>query len=196
MKISGHIFVKCLNICAPLVTETSRRPFAPWMNDDIRAAMNERNEAQRILKQDRRTETLQVQYKNHKIYVKNTIRTAKREFYNKEFISKRGNMAATWRVVRQVQPDGNSKEDDCLPIADKVEQLNTYFANVGKNAFVKSQEGIEAGLINQTHTHRHIHFLNTLFVFLWEQRFCGLFVVFFLCLWAASFGKKKKKKKP
>ncbi len=41
--IFSDIFVKCLNVCASLVTKTARRPFAPWINYDIRAAMNERN---------------------------------------------------------------------------------------------------------------------------------------------------------
>ncbi len=84
------------------------------------------------------------------------IRTAKREHYNEElFTSKRGDIAATWRVVRQLVPDTNSQDDNCLPIADKVDQLNAYFVNVGKNAFDKSREGIQANYLNQTYTNSH-----------------------------------------
>ncbi len=55
-------------------------------------------------------------------------------------------------MVRQLVPNNNSKNGDCLPIVNKVDQLNTYFANVGKNAFDKSRQGTEANYVNQTYT--------------------------------------------
>ena len=42
-------------------------------------------------------------------------------------------------MVRQLVP-GKPKNNDCLPIAGKIDQLNSYFVNVGKNAFLKSQQ--------------------------------------------------------
>ncbi len=113
------------------------------------------NAIQRKLKENKLNGTLQEEYQNLKINVTTMIRTAKREHYNKEFTSKRGDIAATWRVVRQLVPDNNSKDGDCLSIDDKVDQLNTYFANVGKNAFDKSREGIETNYLNQTYTTSH-----------------------------------------
>ncbi len=57
--------------------------------------------------------------------------------------------------VSQFAPDSNSKDGDCLPIVDKDDQLNIYFANVGKNAFDKSREGTEANYLNQTSNSSH-----------------------------------------
>ncbi len=91
--------------------------------------MSHWNEIQRKLKQDRLNRTLQEKYRNLKLNVKNMIRIAKREHYNNEFINKKGDIAATWRVVHQLVPNSDFKDDACLPIAD-VEQLNTYFAKI------------------------------------------------------------------
>ncbi len=98
MNIFTDTFNQCLNTCAPLVPKVVRRPFAPWINDNIKATMNHRNGIQRDLKEDKLNGTLQEKYKHLKIYVKNMIRTAKRTHYNEEFTSKRGDIAATWRV--------------------------------------------------------------------------------------------------
>ncbi len=53
-------------------------------------------------------------------------------------------------MVRQFVPNSDFKDDACLPIAD-VDQLNTYFANVGRTAFDKSREGSETEYRNQTY---------------------------------------------
>ena len=131
-----NIFHRCLNACAPLVTKRVRRPFAPWMTDDIKSIMKKRNIKQRMLKRDRRNVTLENEYKDLKVQV---ISRAKKEYYNTELMDNSGDVAATWRVVRQLVP-GKPKNNDCLPIAGKIDQLNSYFVNVGKNAFLKSQQ--------------------------------------------------------
>ncbi len=52
VNIFTDTFNQCLNTCAPLVTKVVRRPFAPWINDSIEAAIGHRNEIQRKLKEN------------------------------------------------------------------------------------------------------------------------------------------------
>ena len=42
-------FTKCFNDCAPFITKEIKRPFAPWMNDDMREAMNLRDNTRKNL---------------------------------------------------------------------------------------------------------------------------------------------------
>ncbi len=66
--------------------------------------MNERNAKQRNLKQDRLNSNLQQEYKALKKQVKTMMRAARKEYYNKEFHSPKGNTAAVWRLIREVVP--------------------------------------------------------------------------------------------
>ncbi len=61
-----EVFIKCFDACAPVVTKEIKRPFAPWMNDDLRRAMKVRNNAQSNLKADRHNSRLQELYKREK----------------------------------------------------------------------------------------------------------------------------------
>ncbi len=82
VDILNSVFTSCLNQCAPVVTKVVNKPFAPWLNDEIRSAMATRNDLQSRLKQDRRNATL-----------KNNINTNETEsnrcyaMRNKHFIS-------------------------------------------------------------------------------------------------------------
>lgn len=134
----------CLNACAPLITKTVRRPHAPWMNDDIKSSINERNEAQKTLKLDRHNTYLQAKYKDLKAKVKKMIYTARTEFYNNEFMKSGGDTTAMWRVVRALDLN-KPKDSSSLCMASKVDELNKYFASVGKRAFELSQQGMTGG---------------------------------------------------
>ena len=46
-----------------MVCKEVKKPFAPWINDDIRSHMKERHELLLQLKHDRTNITLQTQYK-------------------------------------------------------------------------------------------------------------------------------------
>ncbi len=52
-------FIDCLNECAPFVTKEVKRPFAPWMNDELWEAMRIRNDTRNQLKRDRNDIVLQ-----------------------------------------------------------------------------------------------------------------------------------------
>ncbi len=63
VDILTSVFTSCLDHCAPVVTSIVNKPWAPWLNDEIRSAMATRNALQTRLKRDRRNAALQEQYK-------------------------------------------------------------------------------------------------------------------------------------
>ena len=83
-------FIKCLNKCAPLVTKEIKRPFAPWMNDSIREAMNIRNTTHVKLICDRHNTSLQEQYKPEKKHVKTLIDKCRTRHYRNELNNNKG----------------------------------------------------------------------------------------------------------
>ena len=156
VNIFTDIFHCCLNTCAPFKTKKVRRPYAPWMTDDIRSAIRERNNAQALLKQDRNNLTLQTQYKDLKTKVKKMIHAARIAFHNNAFIENNGDVAATWRAVNKLG-FAKSKDSMCLSMANKVDELNEYFVDVGRRAFEKSQQGTSGDASNE-----YLHTLNNL----------------------------------
>ncbi len=84
-------FIKCLNDCAPIVTKSITRPFAPWMNDDIREAQILRNNIRINLKSARHNVILQEQYKEARKRVKTLITAGKAEYYHKQLNETKGN---------------------------------------------------------------------------------------------------------
>ncbi len=94
-------FQRCVNACAPFVTKTIRRPFAPWISDDLKSVMSKWNNKQRELKLDRFNDTLQTADKNLKVQVKSAI-SAARKYYKKGFNDNRGDVRSMWRVVRHL----------------------------------------------------------------------------------------------
>ena len=49
VEVFNDVFIKCLNECAPVVTKEVRRPYAPWIGEDITLAMGIRNDLQKSL---------------------------------------------------------------------------------------------------------------------------------------------------
>ena len=135
-------FIDCLNECAPLVTKEIKRSFAPWMNNSIREAMNIGNITRVKLKCDRHNADLLEQYKQEKKRVKTLIAECKARYYHDEFRNNKGNSSKTWKTIREIVP--NSKITSNIfnfdNVVDKANELNFYFANVGKNTYTKTQE--------------------------------------------------------
>ncbi len=94
VNISTDNFNKCLNICAPLVTKKVKRPFAPWMDDDLRSLIHEKNKILLSVRHDRNNLERREEYKELKKLVRISLHKTMAEYYNKEFGSNRNNMAA------------------------------------------------------------------------------------------------------
>ena len=144
-----HIFTNTFNIClnqlAPTVTREIKRPFAPWIEDDLKTSIWDKNKLQTTLKNDRSNIILNEQFKQTKKNVEFLLNNAKKEYFHAEFKKSRGNSSATWEVVRDMIPglkSVNSRLTLDNPV-EKANEFNEYFANVGENAFKKSQEGYQ-----------------------------------------------------
>ena len=95
VEIFTEVFMKSLDACAAKVTKIARRPFAPWLSDNIRIAIHAKNEVQKILKGDRQNILFQEEYKREKKMVNTLISKAKSSYYNKQLSTCKGNTAAT-----------------------------------------------------------------------------------------------------
>ncbi len=149
VDILTSVFTSCLNQCAPVVTKVVNKPFAPWLNDEIRSAMATRNDLQSRLKQDRHNETLQEQYKYERNRVKSMLRNAEQAFYREQFHNCRGNTAATWKIIRTMVPSKKQTNNNNVESElEQAENFNELFVNVGKLAFDKTQNEL-----NSEHPH-------------------------------------------
>ena len=130
-----------VNSCAPRVTKVIRRPPAPWIDSNIREAMEATNKAQRILKQNRSNIELQCQYKNLKRQVKNLINHRKKQFYLEELKKCKGDTRLTWKVIKDIVPSVNQTTTTHTPndIVNKAQVFNEFFGNVGKNTYEETQ---------------------------------------------------------
>ena len=143
--ILTEIFNSCLNKCAPVVTKEIFRPFAPWIDQDLKRIINEKNKLQLELKQNRSNIALDTQFKRSKKNTEKLISNAKRDHFRNRFHESKGNSGATWKVVGELIPGlkNNSKRVEFENPSQKAEDFNEYFASVGELAFQKSQEGLD-----------------------------------------------------
>ena len=90
------------------------------------------------------------QFRQTKKNVELRINNAKKEHFYDEFTKCKGNSSATWRVVKDMIPGLKNVNNRLIldnPL-DKANEFNEYFANVGENAFKKSQEGYQPSILN------------------------------------------------
>ncbi len=150
VTIFNETFLKCLDECAPLVTKEVKRPFAPYMTENIRSLIHRRNCVQRSLSKHRNNVDLQNSYKNLKREVKSALHQAKSEHNIKNLEDSKGNSRETWRIIRELVPDGK-KKTVILPVSDddgeestkqRAEHFNKYFSKVGSETFQKSRQSL------------------------------------------------------
>ena len=146
VNILTEIFSVCIDRCAPMVTRKITRPPAPWITYNIKEEMETRNQLQRELKLDRYNITLRDTYKAQKKRVKSLIEKNKKEYYKNQFQGSKDNIAATWKIIRNMLPNDkeNSERADNNDLKVKVEEFNEFFANIGKKTYEKTQEGAVA----------------------------------------------------
>ena len=143
VKTFTEVFIKCLDICAPIVTVEITRPPAPWIDDTLRKAITEKNKLQAKLKTDRCNPDLSFQFKQSKSSTNSLLNTAKKSYFKEKFSSCKGKSGATWGTVNDMIPGLKKKEKlEFDNPSRKVEEFNNYFSSVGENAFKKSQEGL------------------------------------------------------
>ena len=142
-----EVFNNCLDECAPIVTKEITRPPAPWIDDNLKKCISEKNELKSRLKNDRLNQALSDSFKETKKFVEHCLITAKKQHFRTRFHDSKGDSGAAWSVVQDMLPGFKNKNKNALfdnPI-EKAEDFNKYFASVGETAFKKSQEGINGG---------------------------------------------------
>ena len=143
--IFTKVFNNCLDECAPFITTEITRPPAPWIDENMKKIIHEKNQLKARLKLDRSNLLLDSEFKNSKKLVEHCLRTAKKQHFNTEFNDCKGNSGATWKVVEGMLPGLRSRDRSLVfedPI-EKAEDFNQYFSSIGEIAYRKSQEGID-----------------------------------------------------
>ncbi len=140
--IFNDVFTKCLDKCVPIVTKAVKGRPAPWMSDEIREAMQDRNELQQELKIDHDNYSLRECYKTSKNHVKTLIKNTSADHYRDRLKECKSNTSATWKVNKEIIPSHKSTQyvykfsNPC----DKPEEFNKFFSDVGESTFKRSQE--------------------------------------------------------
>lgn len=143
--IFTDVFNNCLDQCAPYVTTEITRPPAPWIDDDMKKIIYEKNKLKERLKSNRSNHLLDSEFKDSKKLVEHCLRTSKKQHFNTEFHNCKGDSGATWKVVEGMLPGLKSRDKNLAfenPL-QKAEDFNDYFASVGEIAYRKSQEGLD-----------------------------------------------------
>lgn len=127
-----------------------KRPFAPWITEDLRSLIHRRNCAQNILKEDRNNTDLQISYKDLKREVTAALRRAKCDYYTTTLEDYKGNGRATWKIIRELVPDVKKKTIR-LPVSDDDEEettkrqanhFNKFFGRVGSETFKRARQNL------------------------------------------------------
>ena len=85
VPIITKVMNESIDRCAPLITRQIKRPPAPWIDENIRIAMKERDELNKRLKLDRDNLALQTVHKEKKNAVKSSLHKAKAKYFLDEF---------------------------------------------------------------------------------------------------------------
>ena len=136
-------FKKSLDSCAPIITKTIHRPPAPWMNDEIRKEMQNRNRLRqrRDLEHDDIVNEL---YRASKKRVKYLIEKAKQIYYNRKFLECKTRHRNMWDVIKKIIP--NKKQNQNVMYTENsdetAEHFNDFFANVGKSVYEETRNNL------------------------------------------------------
>ena len=143
VDVFTDVFVNVLDSRAPIITKQVKRPPAPWITEEIKGAMKNRDNIHKELKKNRQNQILQDQYKNEKKRVKRILQNAKSSYFRDQFQNCRGNSSKMWKTIKKVVPANNKA--DKLNFEDnlsKAEEFNEFFSNVGKTAYEKSRMNV------------------------------------------------------
>ena len=141
LNVLNEVFNSSLSNCAPIITKEIRRPFAPWVTEDIQLSIKKRDDIKKRLKKDRQNPIIHAEYKREKKLVKSKMYNVKTN-YNKAEINKcKGKSKETWKVLNNIIPNKNRPTKYTFDDVDKkAEEFNEFFANVGQKMYERAQE--------------------------------------------------------
>lgn len=119
--------LNCLNNHAPLKQICFKNLPAPWLTAEIRGAMHERNILRRIWRRNKNIASYE-RFKAMRNHAQNLIRIAKSNYYL-TFFSQKDKLTLIWRKLRHLGLIKAKGSIGCL--SHSVEELNSYFADIG-----------------------------------------------------------------
>ncbi len=139
VEIFNSVFLKCLDFRAPLVTKELKRPSAPWLNQELKSLIKQKNYALKSWKTDRSDIIPEQTYENLKCEVRRSINFFKAEYYNNKFNKHKGNSKLLWKTIKKLIPDNKCSSMPMTCNKETAKFFNVFFANVGKNTFEKTR---------------------------------------------------------
>ena len=85
VNITTTTLTNSINYLAPVETRKITRPPAPWINQDLKVAMSERDTLRDLVKMNECDNNLRTTYTNKKKMVKSGIYKCKAEYYHLEY---------------------------------------------------------------------------------------------------------------
>ena len=104
VRIFTNVFQSSLDKCSPIVTNTFKRPPAPWLTEEIRSKMNERDSLLCRFQQNVSDVIAHNTYKDLKKEVKRLVKSAKRQYFRSKLNDKKNDPKAKWKLVNEIIP--------------------------------------------------------------------------------------------
>jgi len=147
VNILTHVIKNGIDASAPFKTKTVRRPPAPWISDNIKRAINDRNNTHKALKINRYDTALQAEYKHKKRNVKTLLLCAKTNYFKSKFNECRNDSAETWKLVNTLVPKEKQNTDISI---NNIEHFNNFFAEIGRRTYEQTIAPTYQHNINET----------------------------------------------
>ena len=130
-----------LNVCnrhAPIVTQRVRGYNVPWINDEIRATMLERDHMKQKAKQTKNSCTWE-DYKRLRNKVTQSISRAKSDYYKNLISENSNNPSKLWSIIKSLVNKNSSPSINVLKVGsntfvkpvDIANSLNRFFTSIG-----------------------------------------------------------------
>ncbi|XP_020296234.1 uncharacterized protein LOC109861131 [Pseudomyrmex gracilis] len=139
VDILNHTLIRYLDKHAPLQRIKFKNLPAPWLTDEIKRAMQQRDKLKRAWRRNRNCAS----YENFRVmrnHVQNIVRTAKKEYYLSVF-NQRDNPNLIWSRLRHL---GLIKAKSTKPLVCNVDEINLFFAGTTDSQNVDSLETTNA----------------------------------------------------
>ena len=135
-----NILMNSIDTIAPEETKVIMRPPAPWINQNIKNAIEERDNIRDRLKKGENS-LLRELYREKKRMVRTEIYRNKAQYFKDQFQNSQKDIGKTWKITKTLIPNKKlqSNKNQFENMSEKVEEFNQYFANVGRETYLKTR---------------------------------------------------------
>lgn len=115
-----------------------RRTLKPWITPGILRCIRNRNKMQKKLRSDPTDEILKITYRRYRNYCNNLIKKLKRAYEKQQLAASTKNPKSLWTNIKSITNLQQARTDNTHLLRTKsdplesVDDVNKYFANVGK----------------------------------------------------------------